>query len=151
MLELMAGPADPFSRDLFSPGHFTVGAYALNEGAVMMVHHRRLGIWIEPGGHIDPTDATLEEAAARELEEETGIPVDDAVGGVFDIDVHPIPAAKGEPPHHHFNVSYRFEAAATKVVVADEVLDARWIPLHEVELHTNDAAVLRAIGKLSAD
>ena len=147
-LVVLAG-ADPFSRDSFEPGHFTVGAFAVNDGAVMMVHHRRLGIWLEPGGHVDPTDTTLESAAARELEEETGIVVGEVIGGIFDIDIHPIPAAKGEPPHSHFNVSYLFEATSIDVVVADEVLDARWVPLPAVSELTTDEAVLRAVGKLS--
>ena len=150
MLELIDGPQDPFSRDLFTPGHFTVGAFAVHEDAVMMVHHRRLGVWIEPGGHIDPTDATLEYAAARELLEETGIVVGPPSGDIFDLDVHPIPAAKGEPPHRHFNVSFRFDAESSKVFVADEVFDARWVPIDQVETLTTDAAVLRAIGKLRA-
>lgn len=150
MLELIKGPGDPFSRALFAPGHFTVGAFVVHDDAVMMVHHRRLGIWIEPGGHIDATDTTLEDAAARELAEETGIAVGPADGCIFDVDVHPIPAAKGEPSHQHFNVSFRFEAASTEVTVAAEVLDARWVPLGQVATLTTDAAVLRAIGKLQA-
>lgn len=148
MIELLEGSADPFDRNHFEPGHFTVGAFAVFADEVMLVHHRRLGIWLEPGGHVDPTDATLESAAARELVEETGIEVDEAVGGIFDVDVHPIPAGKGEPPHRHFNVSFRFKAASRKIVVADEVIDARWIPIDQAATVTSDPAVLRAIGKL---
>ena len=114
----------------------------------MMIHHRRLGIWIEPGGHVDPTDATPEAAAARELEEETGVVVGDAIGGIFDVDVHDIPAAGQEPAHQHFNVCYRFEAGSRRVEQAAEVLDARWVPLDEVDSLTADEAVLRAIAKL---
>lgn len=72
MLQLLAGPADPLSRNSFEPGHLTAGAFAVADENVLMVHHRRLGIWIEPGGHIDPGDETLAMAAARELLEETG-------------------------------------------------------------------------------
>ncbi len=149
MLELLATPLDPFSRDHFEPGHFTVGAYAVRQGSVMMVHHRRLGIWLEPGGHVDPTDSTLEDAAARELYEETGTAVGASIGGILDVDVHPIPAGKGEPPHRHFNVSFHFKAVSTAIAVADEVLDARWVPIDAVADLTDDGAVLRAVAKLA--
>lgn len=148
MLELLNGPDDPLDRDHFDPGHFTVGAYAIREGSVAMVHHRRLGIWIEPGGHIDAADATMEDAAARELFEETGVVGQLGPGGIFDIDVHNIPAAKGEPDHKHYNVTFLFTAFSNRIVVADEVLDARWVPFGEVAELTTDPAVARAVGKL---
>lgn len=150
ILELLAGPLDPLSRDSFEPGHLTVGAFAVAEGQVLMVHHRRLGIWIEPGGHIDPEDVSLETAAARELLEETGVDATLVDEGIFDIDAHDIPAARSEPAHRHFNVSYLFEAEPSPVVAAAEVLDAAWIPFERVGEFTTDSAVLRAVAKLSA-
>lgn len=147
MLELLAQP-DAMSRDLFEPGHFTVGAFAVHGDSVMMVHHRRLGIWLEPGGHIDDGDMTLEAAAARELFEETGIVAGQVRAGLFDVDVHDIPAGKGEPPHKHFNVSYHFAAASADVVVAAEVAAARWVRFGEVAQLTLDPAVRRAAAKL---
>ena len=148
MLQLLADPADPLSRNSFEPGHLTAGAFAVADGNVLMVHHRRLGIWIEPGGHIDPGDETLAMAAARELLEETGVAANLVDDGIFDIDVHEIPAAPGEPAHRHFNVSYLFEAEMTEVVAADEVLDAAWVPFDLVGELTADSAVLRAVAKL---
>lgn len=150
MLALLDDAVDPFSRENFTPGHFTVGAFAVSEDHVVLVHHRRLKMWIEPGGHIDPSDPTLPAAAVRELEEETGIVAGEPVGGIFDIDVHDIPAAAGEPPHKHYNVSYRFECDGGELAQVEEVVEARWVAFGDVRDLSEDPAVLRAIDKLSS-
>lgn len=148
MGDLLAGVTDPLARSQFRPGHFTVGAFVVADGHMLLVHHRRLGIWLEPGGHIDPEDATLEAAAARELIEETGVVGTLDGDGIFDLDVHPIPAGKGEPPHHHFNVGFHFTAEKAAPVASAEVKDARWVALDEVADLNTDYALRRASAKL---
>ncbi len=148
ILELLRSSPDPLARHIFEPGHLTVGAFVVAGNQMLLIHHRRLGIWLEPGGHVDPEDVTLEAAAARELLEETGIPgrlVDD---GIFDVDVHPIPAGKGEPAHRHFNIGYLFTADPVEPVAAPEVVAARWVDLDDVPALNTDAAVHRAAAKL---
>ncbi|MCP3977519.1 MAG: NUDIX hydrolase [bacterium] len=151
MLDLVATPLEPCSRNHFDPGHFTVGAFVVTDGHMLLVHHRRMGIWLEPGGHVDPEDITLEAAAARELLEETGITGQLIGDGIFDIDKHPIPAGRGEPPHYHFNIGFLFDAPMLEPVgEAEEVHDVRWVPLDEVGALNTDAAMLRAVGKLQS-
>src|SRR5258708_6770879 len=54
--------------------HVTVGALLVRRGAeVLLVDHLAYGIHLQPGGHLEPTDATLIGAAVRELVEETGV------------------------------------------------------------------------------
>jgi 8-oxo-dGTP pyrophosphatase MutT (NUDIX family) len=146
--ELLANQVDPMSRHAFVPGHVTAGAVVVADGHLLLIHHRRLGIWIEPGGHVDPDDATVEDAATRELVEETGINAALVAGGIFDLDVHHIPAAKGEPNHRHFNVCYLFEASLDEPQAADEVLAARWVRFEDVSGLTGDPAVLRVVARL---
>ena len=51
--------------------HFTSTVYVVNDGAIALHHHERLGIWLPPGGHIDRDELPIE-AAKREVLEEVG-------------------------------------------------------------------------------
>jgi 8-oxo-dGTP pyrophosphatase MutT (NUDIX family) len=52
--------------------HFTVAVFVVREGKVLLHWHRKLGMWLPPGGHIEK-DELPDEAAAREVFEETGV------------------------------------------------------------------------------
>ena len=51
---------------------FTVAVFVIHQGRVLLHRHRRLGMWLPPGGHIEPNELP-DEAAVREVEEETGV------------------------------------------------------------------------------
>ena len=55
--------------------HFTVAVFVGRDGKVLLHWHRKLGMWLPPGGHIEP-DELPDEAAAREVLEETGVEVE---------------------------------------------------------------------------
>ena len=61
-------PAHEVTRD------FTVAVFVVHEGRVLLHHHRKLGKWLPPGGHIEPNELP-DEAALREVEEESGLAV----------------------------------------------------------------------------
>jgi 8-oxo-dGTP pyrophosphatase MutT (NUDIX family) len=150
MLQLLSLAA-PTSRSHFVPGHLTASAFVLSpeRDAVLLIFHKKLGIWIQPGGHIEPSDDTLEAAARREVAEEVGLTLPAAAPAkVFDLDIHLIPARKDEPAHEHFDVRFCFQAPTRAFVVTDEVADARWTSLAEIDQLTSDESVLRAVRKL---
>lgn len=153
MMDLLARTPTPFSRHQFEPGHFTAGGFVMDGPGenVLMVEHRRLRRWLQPGGHIDPTDTGPEAAARREIAEETGVedlqPLED---GIFAIDVHAIPAHGAEPGHHHFDVLFAFTATRTTVDPSPEVSAVRWVALADVESLDVDEATLRAVIRLRA-
>jgi 8-oxo-dGTP pyrophosphatase MutT (NUDIX family) len=142
----------PASRRQFVPGHLTASAFVLApEGdAVLLILHKKLQIWVQPGGHIEPTDVSLEAAARREVSEEVGLPLlqRGPAESIFDLDIHPIPARKDEPAHEHFDVRFCFRATTRAFVASDEVTEATWAELSRIEQLTSDLSVLRAARKL---
>lgn len=124
-------------------GHVTGSAFVVDPaaGQVLLIHHRRLDRWLQPGGHVDPGE-TAAQGAAREAREETGItgltlmPWRGEPDLPIDIDPHRIPASekRGETEHWHFDLRFLFTAdsrAPLKAQIA-EVHDVRWVPVAEL-------------------
>ena len=134
------------SRGHFTPGHLTASAFVTNGEGVLLIHHDRLGRWLQPGGHVEAEDPDLRAAAAREVEEETGLGDLEPLG-LLDVDVHEIPAARGEPNHLHLDVRWAFRASG-RPKAGDGVSAARWAALDELEGLGGDVSVLRGAAKL---
>ncbi|MEO7032958.1 MAG: NUDIX hydrolase [Polyangiaceae bacterium] len=154
MLELSRA-SSACERSHFTPGHFTASAFVLSpdKREVILIHHKKLGIWVQPGGHVEATDAGLLSAARREVAEEVGLGELDLLpseSSLFDVDIHTIPARKAEPAHEHFDVRFAFVARTRDFERTEEVADVRWVPLGDVGEITNDVSVLRAVQKLQA-
>lgn len=96
--------ADPFSRD-DDPVHVTASAIVTGRRGTVLHWHKRIGGWLQPGGHIDAGENPWE-AALRETGEETGLAVRHAVGGpiLLHLDAHPA------GPHFHLDLRYLLEA-----------------------------------------
>ena len=142
ILALLDETAAPCSRDQFQPGHLTASAICLSPDrrSVLLVHHKRLQRWLQPGGHIEIGDASMLDAARRELDEETGATLDQRVQAqLAGVDVHEIPAARGEPTHAHHDVMFCMVAANLEVRVSEESHDVAWIPIDELDAHQGDA------------
>ncbi len=91
---------DPFDETV-SDHHLTASAFVVSERGVILHRHRRLGIWVQPGGHVDP-DETPENAARRETREETGLVARHLdPPALVHVDVHPGPRG-----HTHYDLRY---------------------------------------------
>lgn len=133
----------------YMPGHLTASAFAVDpaEGSLLLVHHEKLDRWLQPGGHIEPTDTALEMAARRELEEETGL--SDAAGlGLLDLDVHDIPARSDVPAHAHFDVRFAFRATSNEIRALEGVRDCAWVLFDQLDGYEPDESVVRSAAKL---
>ncbi len=147
---LLDRAADPFTREV--PDHVTASAVVARPdgSAFLLVHHRRLDRWLQPGGHVEAEDASVFDAARREAVEETGVTALEApIGGrVLDVDVHPVPPRGGKPGHVHHDVRFLLTSTARDLTPApSEVRDARWFTSEEALREGGDETVCRALRK----
>lgn len=137
-----------FSRNFFTPGHFTGSAWVIDplEEKVLLTHHRRLDMWLQLGGHGEG-ELDILGIALREAVEESGIPHSHLKLGfddLFDIDVHAIPPGRNEPAHSHFDIRFLFTSDSRReVVVSDESHDLSWVELDALESYTQEESMLR--------
>ncbi|WP_030619405.1 NUDIX hydrolase [Streptomyces sclerotialus] len=129
-------------------GHLTASALVVDpsRGRVLLTLHKKLRMWLQMGGHCEPEDATLADAALREAREESGISRGLTLlpGGPVRLDRHHTPCA------WHLDVQYAALAPedATEAI-SDESLDLRWFPYDEVP-DVADESVVRLVERTRA-
>ena len=130
---LLADPVDPFRRERVA-GHFTASCWLVSrDGArVLLTHHRKLGLWLQLGGHADG-ERDLALAALREAQEESGLSGLVIEPAIFDLDRHWIPDHKSVPAHWHYDVRYVVHAGDDEAyTISEESLDLAWRRIDEL-------------------
>lgn len=123
------------------PMHVTAGALLVRGGCeVLLIEHRLYGLTLQPGGHLEPEDATLLYAAVRELTEETGVDPSTIVPAsqapvYIEYGAVPARADKSEPGHHHLDIGFAFTTTNGDIghIQESEVSGASWYPLPQAE------------------
>jgi 8-oxo-dGTP pyrophosphatase MutT (NUDIX family) len=108
---------------------FSVAVYPRYRGRVLLILHKRLGVWLPPGGELLPGETPLE-AAARELKEETGLvgrfpplsPIDGTPPGLIGYEEH-VAGSKGT----HLNFVFVADVDTDAVSPNDEFTEWRWV------------------------
>ena len=140
---------DAFERAL-TIGHVTASAWIVDPSRTraLLTHHRKLGRWLQLGGHADG-DPDVRATALREAREESGLAsLRFARDAIYDVDVHAIPARPGEPAHEHFDVRFALQADPEEPLVAsDESHEVAWVPIPELARYGADESVLRLARK----
>lgn len=130
-LSLLINFENCYERALLS-GHMTGSAWIVTRSgtSALMVHHRKLNRWLQPGGHADGLENILE-VARKEAEEETGLKsLKLHSSTIFDIDIHVIPSRKSEVAHFHHDIRFLFTAdPKEEYVVSEESNNLSWISL----------------------
>jgi 8-oxo-dGTP pyrophosphatase MutT (NUDIX family) len=137
-----------FERDLWH-GHITGSAWLVDAGGdrTLLTHHRKLGRWLQPGGHSDGDPRPLRVAMA-EAREESGLDVRPLSVDIFDLDVHEIPARHADPAHLHFDVRFVLQAVGGEdFTVSEESLDLAWVPIDRIRDFSEEESVLRMARK----
>lgn len=143
-----------FDRKNFT-GHITVSAIITDRDMrkFLLLEHRGLKKWLQPGGHVEPSDAGLLAGAFREVEEETGLRRRDydvmaLPGGlnVIDFDSHHIPPsdAKREGEHYHHDVRFLFRLREETPVVPDPAESGgyKWVTREEFHCYSDITRVM---------
>ncbi len=142
---------DCFYRELW-PMHVTGSTWVVSPDRtkVLMLHHRKLDQWFQPGGHADG-DADILRVALKETEEETGIAAENirlVSLDVFDVDVHTIPATASDPRHEHIDIRFLVEIDDCLPVPGnDESHEILWVELFEASHYNSNRSTFRMIEK----
>lgn len=145
--EFVSRHPDCFKRECV-PGHVTGSAWIVDgTGArVLLTHHRKLGRWLQPGGHSDGEPDVLA-VALREAREETGLDLVACSAPPMDIDIHEIPAQGAEPAHRHYDLRFALAARSEAFTVSAESNALAWVAIDALETYTREASILRMRSK----
>lgn len=144
-LAFLDARADACARSCV-PGHLTASTIVLDDARrnVLLTLHPRVGRWLQLGGHCEPGDVSLADAALREAIEESGMAGLSLDPEPVHLDVHPVTCSLGVPTRH-FDVRFVAHAqAGAQPVRSDESDDLRWWPLDALPPGTDDLRPLLA-------
>ncbi len=127
-------------------GHLTGSAWIVNQAgdSFLLMHHKKLGMWVQPGGHADG-EYDLSAVAFREASEETGLSsIELDAAQIFDLDIHAIPDHQHVPGHLHFDVRFLCRADdAEPLVQSSESHALKWVPSDQLEQFSTEPSLLR--------
>jgi 8-oxo-dGTP pyrophosphatase MutT (NUDIX family) len=137
-----------------SEAHLTASALVRDplDGRFVVLHHRKLGRWLQPGGHADG-DGDLARVALREATEETGLAGLAVARPAIDLDVHEV-RPPGEAPHLHLDLRFVVDAppgsARHALTGNHESTALRWVTLDDLAALDADASLHRLATRAAA-
>lgn len=136
---------DPCSETADST-HVTASSIVVSARGLVLHKHKRLGIWLQPGGHIDEGESP-HDAAVRECVEETGLRAEHFCGDpmLVHVDAH-------DGPRGHYHLDLRYLLAAPDVEPSPpegESQDVKWFAWSDLG-HHNEPGIAGAIRALSS-
>jgi 8-oxo-dGTP pyrophosphatase MutT (NUDIX family) len=131
-------------------GHITTSAWITDYSRtyVLLTHHRKLDKWLQLGGHADG-ESNLPKSAMKEAMEESGLRKINFLGeGIFDVDIHLIPARNLEPAHNHYDIRFLMEADKNEpLILSHESKDLRWVEVNSLIYLNPEESIMRMVRK----
>jgi 8-oxo-dGTP pyrophosphatase MutT (NUDIX family) len=138
-----------FQRSL-EIGHITASAWLLNfdRTKALLMHHTKLDMWVQPGGHCDGNPNVLA-VAIKEAQEESGIekikPLSETI---FDLDIHTIPKKENIKAHFHYDIRFLLQVVSDEKAKKNHESKALlWINKESQNLPTQSRSVIRMFDK----
>lgn len=131
--------------------HLTASCWVTNSSykKVLLLHHKKLDKWLQPGGHADGNE-NLIQVAKKELNEETGLKHFRLYSTyIFDIDIHLIFEKKNIPEHFHYDVRFHFIAEKLQEIRKNhESFDLKWVNLEDAtNICKKEKSIIRMVNK----
>lgn len=149
MMDFIERYTECFERSLLI-GHVTASALLINKEGThcLLMHHAKLNQWFQLGGHCDG-DSDVARVALREAQEESGINnITLAMPGIFDIDIHTIPANSKEPEHDHYDIRFLLKVTSDENIIQNsESKELRWIANADSQMPSCNESVVRMVNK----
>lgn len=145
MLELLDAHGAELADRTCAPGHLTGSALVVEEGTgrMLVLFHRKLQRWLQPGGHADG-DHELAGVALREATEETGIDDLRVVVPAVDLDIHEVEHGDALGAHLHLDLRFLVLAPRGSVPEGNHESEAlRWVDLDELRELADETGILR--------
>jgi len=136
--------------------HITSSGFIVNKSVTktLMVHHNIYHTWSWTGGHADGEEDLLQ-VALREAREETGADAEPLCGEILSLDILPVwgheKHGRYVSAHLHLSAAYVLTASedASLQVRPDENSGVRWVPIEEMDRHSNEAVLIAVYRKLA--
>lgn len=121
-------------------GHFTGSAWLISPDnqSALLTHHKKLHMWLQPGGHAE-NETDIRKVALREAQEESGIDQLNLLEpGIFDIDAHQFPAKENMPAHIHYDIRFLIQATEFEHCKSDESNELCWFTYPQLKALSNE-------------
>lgn len=134
-LEILKSPECFFREHL--PYHVTSSGFVVNadKSKAFILKHKKLGMWLQPGGHNDGCPNS-EYVALKECYEETNATsLEIENREIFDLDIHEIPSSDGSPSHFHYDIRYLVISKDEDLSGNEESTEVKWIEKNSTGYH----------------
>lgn len=150
-LNFVQNHVDCFDRRLMH-GHVTGSAWVVNPARTrtLLLHHRKLNRWFQPGGHADG-DPDILQVVLKEASEESGVNIEYVKllsENIFDVDIHTIYPSEHDDRHEHYDIRFLIEIDdRLEIPGNNESHQIGWIPLNKVSHFNNMRSLHRMVRK----